>query len=551
MKKMQFHFKTLVARLPKDRKRRRLLLAVLLGIGVIAVGLLLLLHFKTGNQKNPDNRMNGMFGGEISGDRVAASGVTSVGMAEESFEVENLSVPLEVEEVYVNSGDTVAAGDKIAKFSEESISEAREELEETLLEAELAYRAGKIAYEQNKITAEYEHDSTVLNGKQAEAVYDATVESLEASVEKAEKELADAQEEIAEYEAYADGDDAAYREYFKVDKYKNLYDTNLEVLIDKMEEWQISWTQVAGGSTQLNGLNQTTVSGGNAGMDVTSDNASETVSTQEYASRVQTLASMYKVLEQNGKDYEQALEKYEDAKCNAPFTLQTLQLQLPSLEEAVLKAKENYDTQLLQAELTYKTALSSAETAESDYETALEKAESDYTDLEQTYTDAKENLAQFEESVGDGYFHASGAGSILRTMIKADSEVYSQTVIFVYSDVEEMTVTVSVGQSDIAKLSLGESAFIQSSEYGSYEGKVTKINPVSNSSSRSNVTYEVTVAFTGDTGDLPANESVLVLFGEAENGDRAEMPKDAVGESMEEAAEEGTEDRKNDMPKEQ
>lgn len=120
-------------------------------------------------------------------------------MTEETFEVENLSSAPVIEEVYVSSSQEIAEGDKVLKLTEESIAEARKELEKTLTEAELACRAGAIEYEQNKITAQYDYQSSLLAGEQASEVYQETIEGLTDSVTKAEEELADAKEQIEEY----------------------------------------------------------------------------------------------------------------------------------------------------------------------------------------------------------------------------------------------------------------------------------------------------------------------------------------------------------------
>ena len=133
--------------------------------------------------------------------------------------------------------------------------------------------------------------------------------------------------------------------------------------------------------------------------------------------------------------------------------------------------------------------------------------------MKNDWEDAKENLELFESSVGDGYFYASNSGTILRTMIRKGQELTSDSILFMYSNPEEMTVTVSVDQADIAKIALGDSAYVQSTEYGTFEGTVTKLNPVSTSSSRTSVTYDVTVTLTGDTSAIPANTSVTVIFG--------------------------------------
>lgn len=194
------------------------------------------------------------------------------------------------------SSQEIAEGDKDLKLTEESIAEARKELEKTLTEAELACRAGVIEYEQNKITAQYDYQSSLLAGEQASEVYQETIEGLTDSVTKAEEELADAKEQIEEYSSYVN--DNSYRSYFKVDEYQALYDENLQVLKDKMEEWGVSWEQVTG-------------SGGTPGR------------------RRRLFLCFHFILSvsgpvQNEKDLEQAQSDYEDAVANAAFELLTL-----------------------------------------------------------------------------------------------------------------------------------------------------------------------------------------------------------------------------------
>ena len=470
-----------------------LMLVLTLGGGSVAA--VMILHK---NSSQPEISLPGnMAGVNFTEDMIAASGVTNVGITEETFDVENLTAGLEIEEVYVTSGEEVSAGDKILKLTEDSVEEVRKELERALEDAELAYRTGAIEYEQNLITAEYTRDSAILTGQQAKEVYDETVTGLESAVTKAEEELQDAEDDIAEYESYVN--DGSYKSYFKVDEYQAIYDENLKALTDKMDEWGIGWSQITGGnsgSVQISGGAGSNMQGGGT-------------------SNASILASLYSILEQNLQDLEEAQEKYEDAVANASFHLQTLQLKLPSLKQAVTEAKENYEIQLAQAKLTYEISLSSAERAESDYNTTVEKAESDLASLKSTYEDAKANRELFESSVGDGYFYASEDGTILRTVVRAEQDLTSDAVVFVYSNSKELTVTVSVDQSDIAKLTVGDSAYVQSSSGSGFTGVITAIDPVSSSSSRTSVTYSVTVQITveDEENSLSANESVTVVFG--------------------------------------
>ena len=481
----------------KNKKWIIVALVLVLTLGGGSLAAVVVLH-RNGNRSELSMPGN-MAGLSFTEDMTATSGVTNVGITEETFDVENLTTVLEIEEVYAASGEEVTAGDKILKLTEDSVEEARKELERALEDAELAYRTGAIEYEQNLITAEYTRDSAILTGQQAKDVYDETVASLQSAVTRAEEELQDAEDDIAEYESYVN--DGSYKSYFKVDEYQAIYDENLKALTDKMDEWGISWSQVTGGggSVQI---------GGGAGANMQSGGTSN----------ANILASLYSILEQNLKDLEEAEDKYEDALTNAAFELQTLQLKLSSLQQAVTEAKEDYEIQLVQAKLTYETSLSGAERAESDYNTTVEKAKSDLAALKSTYEDAKENLELFESSVGDGYFYASEDGTILRTMVRAEQALTSDAVVFVYSNPKELTVTVSVDQSDITKLTVGDSAYVQSSAGSGYTGVITAIDPVSSSSSRTSVTYSVTVQINveDEEDSLSANESVTVVFGMTE-----------------------------------
>lgn len=504
IKQLIFSHKKDSARQKNKKARKKWIITALILVLALSGGSMatvMILH--KNSSRSEFTLQDNLAGLNFTEDMIAASGVTNVGITEETFDVENLTTVLEIEEVYAASGEEVTAGDKILKLTEDSVEEARKELERALEDAELAYRTGAIEYEQDLITAEYTRDSAILTGQQAKEVYDETVASLQSAVTRAEEELQDAEDDIAEYESYVN--DGSYKSYFRVDEYQAIYDENLKALTDKMDEWGISWSQVTGsggGSTQLS-------------VDVSGNNAQPQSGGTSNAS---ILASLYSILEQNLKDLEEAEDKYEDALTNAAFELQTLQLKLSSLQQAVTEAKEDYEIQLAQAKLTYETSLSGAERAESDYNTTVEKAKSDLAALKSTYEDAKENLELFESSVGDGYFYASEDGTILRTMVRAEQALTSDAVVFVYSNPKELTVTVSVDQSDITKLTVGDSAYVQSSAGSGYTGVITAIDPVSSSSSRTSVTYSVTVQINveDEEDSLSANESVTVVFGMTE-----------------------------------
>lgn len=501
----------------KLHKEKIVIIAGAVLVVIVAVVLIWVLVFRG---KDSDSGFPGMGGGQnLSFDTenmVVASGITSAGMIQEVFEVEGMTEGLLVEEIYIASGDEVQQGDKVLKLSEDSVAEAREELAQLCREADLAYRAGGIEYEQSLIEAKYNKDAAILQGEQAKEVYNETIVSLSDSVEQAEEKLNESKDEIAEYQEMID---KGYYEYYKVGEYQALYDENLDLLEELMERWGASWSQVTGqggssGNMTRGSGNSDDVSGGNA------DTSDKKATADSY--QLSVMQSLYRILEDNLKDCESAQEQYEEAVRSAELEKQMLEFGLSALESDLVDAKAKYETNLLQAELTYEQSLAAAERAESDYEAEVEKAEADYESLKDAKEAADENLALFEELVGDGYYYAAESGTVLRTALRTNRYMTEDSVIFMYNNPEEMTVSVSVGQSDIDKLSVGDMAYIQSEEAGNFEGVVTEINPVSGSDSRTNVSYTVTVNLTVDSGQLSTNETVTVLFGAGGSSDENE-----------------------------
>lgn len=119
------------------------------------------------------------------------------------------STALEVEEVYVASGQVVETGDPLLKITEESIEEYRSSLESALASARLKVQKEEINVESKRSEADYTYNMYIAEGKTAEATYQATITSLENAVADLEEELQESAELIAEYEEdLENGEDA-------------------------------------------------------------------------------------------------------------------------------------------------------------------------------------------------------------------------------------------------------------------------------------------------------------------------------------------------------
>ncbi len=437
-----------------------------------------------GNESAASNIVGNL--SDLQGKMVAAYGVVSVGSKEESFPIENAEGSLVIEEVYVATGNTVSSETKLVKFTQSSLDAMEKELEDAYREAELAYRAGVIEYEQSKIQLEYERDMALLEGEQAQAVYESTISSLDSSVKRASEQLTETKTQISEYKA-ALNNNTYYKE---VEACQALYDENLELLKKYMEQWGVSWQQV-------------TAKGG-----ATPGNFRTEQDQYQYI-----LRNLYSVLESNEKALSEAKSAYEDAVANANLELQTLEISLPELEKTYAEAEQSYETMLLQANLTKETSLAEAQTAEKTYEAGLEKAQAEYDSLEDAYELAKEDLEAFRTRIVDGVYYAETEGELMRFNLRAGQRISSSDRVFTVRDTTNLTVTVSVAQEDIAKVAVGDSAIMQNTDGGIYQGVVESVNPVSSSSSQSSVSYNVTVKITSGAENAQNSETVTVYFG--------------------------------------
>lgn len=96
---------------------------------------------------------------------------------------------LEVEEVYVAVGQSVNEGDALLKFTEESVAEYREELEQAVTEAQTAVSEASLSAEEQKLSASYAYNLSVAEGSVAEAKYNATIEELQEAVDEAQEDV--------------------------------------------------------------------------------------------------------------------------------------------------------------------------------------------------------------------------------------------------------------------------------------------------------------------------------------------------------------------------
>lgn len=427
---------------------------------------------------------------------IIASGTIKTDSVSEEIEIDSLDTALYVEEVYLSSGETVEAGSKVLKFTDKSITAAKKELEEKEKEAEIAYKQQLIAFEESKIEAKEEADKSVIEGKYADATYQTKLQEESDKLDDLKSQVEDAEALVNEYTEGINNN--YYYIYYQVKELQDECYENFALLMQLYEEWNI-----AAASSQ-------------SSMGASTDAAtSSSMNTNNSTSK--EMLSIYNDFDdevsEEIKERDEALEQYESALEKAKYSLEDAKAQYELLNAELQEEYVAFEKTKISLQTESDTAKAEAELAETSYNTQEKKLQEELDTISDDYDTASENLKQFEETIGDGYLYTRNAGTIMMIAAKENATISVGVPLVEYTDTETVTVSVEIDQTNIDTLSVGDSAIINVNDAKQYNGTVTSILPVSQSDSRSSVTYTVTVALEGDLSMLSTNQTATVMIG--------------------------------------
>ena len=496
-------------KMSKKKKLTLVLILVLVMLFIIGLSVFIILQMKkteksTGPMENPYPR-EGM--GE---NVISSSGLTAVGMSEESLELDFLETKLYVEDSFLSTGNEVEAGTIVFRISDESLEDAKRELENTVTEAELNYRQGLVDYETSLLEAKKVYETAEVNRDYAQAEYDKSANEAQKEVASLEEEVESAREQVEEYERSINED--YYRAYYRVDElYQNYYD-HFTLLMEKYEEWNIENLKSLYG-TSTTSSSETSTGSSTSASSGTAKTSTASAGKSENEQKLSTYNLLDELVQQEAKEYKEALKNYENARKQAEAGIEEARSNLTILESELEQAQTAYEKELIQCKADYETTLAECDNAGAVYDTTCQSLEEALEELLTKKEEAEENLTYFEENLGDGSFYTTKAGTIVVNAVRKGSYLSGDTMVIAYSNPETVTISANVDQSDIAKVSVGDEALAVISEYGNYKGTVTTINPVTQANSRSSVTYQVTITLEGDISGLDSNLTASVYLG--------------------------------------
>ena len=400
----------------------------------------------------------------MQGINIVAGGNNGGSSSQGSYNSTNGSGTLEVEEVYVSEGQVVEKGDDLLKLTEESVKESRKILKDAVNSAELILKKAKIDRKSTKVSAKYEYEENITIGKNAKNDYNNTLSSLQNAVDEAQDAINEADERMT----------AIPKEIKKLQA-------------QKTSASKTASTKNANLPSDIGAGTQSTQGNENIG-NFTTDNGTTTGNTDIASGIDSQINALESELSSLKKNYSNLINRLSQAKSEQI--------------SGKIAAKEEYD----QAMLNY-------ENAKEIYDIAMNGIDDEVNDAEEIFTDAKENLAEFESFILDGIITTEYAGTILSVGYEKGDTLSSDTAIATYADAKGVNVAVSVSQEDISNVEVGETVNIAFTAYEEeiYHGVVTGIT-TSESSSSSNISYDVTVNVTGDVSKIYEGMTANVTF---------------------------------------
>lgn len=352
---------------------------------------------------------------------------------------------LTVAGVRVSVGQQVTEGEVLYELAEESVSELEQKLQSNVEKAKADLDAVYADQNLSKQTAKYTYESSIAYGEYATAEYNATLQELSDTVESSRITLERATTSLTEYQS-------------RLADLTESYDDAVQVLENCQYSLNHTPFEDVGHYAYYYGLVE---------------------------SAQQTVDSLKQQKEQLENTIEQAQSNVETARKNYSAAKR-------KLEQGRLSAKQTYDLR----NLAYSTA-------QETYDITLAYLEGDVATQEAIYQETKEKWEEFSSYISGNAVLARYNGVVTSVELTEGDSIRTGSALITLYDMDDVGMSVTVYEEDMADISLGSSAKIHFTAYPEdiFAATVTEISEAS-TDSRGNIVYEVTVTVEGDVSGL-------------------------------------------------
>lgn len=372
---------------------------------------------------------------------------------------------LRVENVYVSVGQRVQEGDKVYRFTQDSIDSVRKALTYERTEAQIALATAQTAYEIGVLEAELSRDETLLDTSLAQTSYDTVIARLSNDLAAKNLEIQQLLKDIYKLQC-----DLTQEEY-------------LEEKADVSEVYEDA----------LEGVK-------NAADDYVTN-------------RVDAAQAFQSARE----SYEQFFSQFDESNQQIQDKID----EVYEIEAEIVYKQQLLEKELLAAQQDLKTSTVSGEIADVKYQSSLTGYENALSKAQRELEEAAQKLDAFDKFVGDGTVCAAGSGIVTEIGYEEGDYLMNTGTLIAFAKADEMTVSVDVSQEDVVMLKVGDTVELRMSAYEgeTYRGIIKSITTTATSRNSATISYPVVISIQGDTSGLYSGMTADVTFvtEEAEN----------------------------------
>ncbi len=372
---------------------------------------------------------------------------------------------LRVENVYVSVGQRVQEGDKVYRFTQDSIDSVRKALTYERTEAQIALATAQTAYEIGVLEAELSRDETLLDTSLAQTSYDTVIARLSNDLAAKNLEIQQLLKDIYKLQC-----DLTQEEY-------------LEEKADVSEAYEDAQEGV--------------------------ENAAD-----DYVTNRVDAAQAFQSARES---YEQFFSQFDESNQQIQDKID----EVYEIEAEIVYKQQLLEKELLAAQQDLKTSTVSGEIADVKYQSSLTGYENALSKAQRELEEAAQKLDAFDKFVRDGTVCAAGSGIVTEIGYEEGDYLMNTGTLIAFAKADEMTVSVDVSQEDVVMLKVGDTVELRMSAYEgeTYRGIIKSITTTATSRNSATISYPVVISIQGDTSGLYSGMTADVTFvtEEAEN----------------------------------
>ncbi len=372
---------------------------------------------------------------------------------------------LRVENVYVSVGQRVQEGDKVYRFTQDSIDSVRKALTYERTEAQIALATAQTAYEIGVLEAELSRDETLLDTSLAQTSYDTVIARLSNDLAAKNLEIQQLLKDI--YKLQCDLTQGEYLEE-KADV-SEAYEDALEGVEDAADDYVTNRVDAA----------------------------------QAFQSARESYEQFFSQFDESNQQIQDKIDEVYE------------------IEAEIVYKQQLLEKELLAAQQDLKTSTVSGEIADVKYQSSLTGYENALSKAQRELEEAAQKLDAFDKFVRDGTVCAAGSGIVTEIGYEEGDYLMNTGTLIAFAKADEMTVSVDVSQEDVVMLKVGDTVELRMSAYEgeTYRGIIKSITTTATSRNSATISYPVVISIQGDTSGLYSGMTADVTFvtEEAEN----------------------------------